>query len=134
MRPIKFRAWHKYDRKMRMVKSIEFNDESGLPECVYLAGLSTLPDKIGSVELMQHTGINDRRGAEIYEGDIVKSEFGLIYEVRIGGYFNGKRLAFGVFACNSRDDVTSNIYEPEDFKEVIGNIYENPELLEKREL
>lgn len=85
--------------------------------------------------LMQYTGLKDKNGVEVYEGDLVNSEH--ILENMPG---NPKKITFssGAFWCGG---VILNAYTwpHPDFPvgtcptvEVIGNIYENPELLEKQ--
>lgn len=121
----KFRAWDK-DRKY-----MEYTDEN-LLVCfggngkVVLTDLSSVYSNcegMENFELMQSTGLKDKNGTEIYEGDIVKNIYDEIYvvkwfdagfylEERYNGGFDYSELHFG------------------NNKEVIGNIYENPELLE----
>jgi uncharacterized phage protein (TIGR01671 family) len=84
--------------------------------------------------LLQYTGLNDKNGKEIYEGDIVRATFNdpfnydnkkMPTETQTVIYSNGGfRLKEGPF--NSYDGIGSFVME------VIGNIYENSELLEKK--
>ena len=80
-------------------------------------------------ELLQYTGIKDKKGKEIYEGDIFATynnhNFTVIYEdtrfIGVDADRDGKGYVCCVDSCYR--DRSSSI-------EVIGNIYENPELLE----
>jgi uncharacterized phage protein (TIGR01671 family) len=76
-------------------------------------------EALESVELMQFTGLHDKNGKEIYEGDILKTPYNNA-EVKF------KDGQFGILKNNSRygRDFTSCMSN----FEIIGNIYENPEL------
>lgn len=105
MREIKFRF---FDTN---VKSLEYFKLDGEFDCIS----GWLDNGI----LMQYTGLKDKIGKEIYEGDIMDYGFGRVFSVQFkeGGYV-------AVFP-----DLKSNSMIPLRLFEIIGNIYENPELL-----
>ena len=123
---IKFRVWDKEENKMHKVKTIEFSRRGA--RIIHLAevnsnGKGDHKRWHSSVELMQSTGLKDINGTEIYEGDIIKNPYDEIYTVKwfdaafyLEEKYNG---GFDYFELYSGDN-----------KKVIGNIYENPELLE----
>ncbi|MCT6926371.1 YopX family protein [Metasolibacillus sp.] len=125
-REIKFRVWDKDVKRMRICgdsphDSFVFDHETN-QICYYNLqnGCGSLPDGTGTYKLMQYTGLKDKYGVEIYEGDIVqfKSIRGIIerYEVE---YTNYGEWAIGMHRLSMR------------FKscEVIGNVWEDGELL-----
>ena len=117
-REIKFRAWQKNYKKMADVVGIRFGlnfIDISMVGFNYAFG-------IDEVELMQYTGLLDKNGKEIYEGDIIESQYFLPSEVM---FVNGCFLACDI----SFPDAESGDYEDIEWK-VIGNIYENPNLLE----
>ncbi len=71
----------------------------------------------------QYTGLKDKNGAEIYDGDIL----GLSYGVYVAVGWNEKTAAF--CAISKDEDKSDHSYGAE-YCEVFGNIYQNPELLE----
>jgi len=124
MREIKFRAWDKTHNQMlyrtiwdRNWYATSYNDENG---CHCVRGIT--PDDKVYMELMQYTGLKDKNGKEIYEGDIIKFEDGITGSVEMQFFSwviqvkEGKHTLWDMFF----DDVKL---------EVIGNIYENKELL-----
>jgi uncharacterized phage protein (TIGR01671 family) len=135
-REIKFRAWDKKNEVMINVLEIRFlfEDEKGL----YVEGYCDCnhgaiqdhenhkhPIFPKNLELMQYTGIKDRKddknNKEIYEGDIVE-KFGKKWKVVWGNV----RCQF---FCLSLDDNNTWTELGFDYVKVLGNIYENPELL-----
>jgi len=145
MREIKFRAWDKKRRKM-IYLSPEVDPKNcgklvycdmkdlaiGLDGYLYLldeCGNWECPESLGEeYEIMQYTGLKDKNGKEIYEGDIIqqRSEWD-------GITIKGK-VVFrkGMFVLrDSREYYTERHYLLNKTAEVIGNIYENPELLKK---
>ena len=81
--------------------------------------------------IMQCTGLKDKKGKLIYEGDILGGTYGNLYihycdECK---QFQLKAKDYGCMACEG-DIHWYEVVESEDELEVVGNIYENPELLE----
>ncbi|WP_161877881.1 YopX family protein [Alkalibacterium sp. MB6] len=84
-------------------------------------------------ELMQSTGLKDKNGVEIYEGDVIERTFifrGAISETFIGIVGYSERTAQYIIKSNVRDEELVNALSKMSLYEVIGNIYENSELLE----
>jgi uncharacterized phage protein (TIGR01671 family) len=125
---IEFRAW---DKKWKiMTASVNFkNIQEGF------AGLFG-----EEKEIMQFTGLLDKNGKKIFQGDIIKSDYSeFIYEVVFAtkGYFAGafclKNLkAEKKYRGFSQKSIWMPSDEPKNFDEVIGNRFENPELLETK--
>jgi len=137
MREIKFRAWDKKSKKMRTVESIGFGELSyyneGYP-VVNMIGRDCIDDKDIIIhrdsyqhELMQYTGLKDKNGKEIFEGDIIR-----YYHKAVGEIIRVVRYKYGMYGIEGKANETqipfANILDSE--REIIGNIYENPELLE----
>lgn len=82
------------------------------------------------IHLMQSTGLKDKTGKEVFIGDIVKCTKGCLHEVYLekeyGGTFIGGMPAIYLKGLNKG-------YAWTEHEEIIGNIYENPELLEEEE-
>jgi len=74
-------------------------------------------------KIMQYTGLKDKNGNPIYEGDILKGINGVIGQV----IFNDGAFLFSVDMMPLVD--FTNYSNTEKWAEIIGNIYENPELL-----
>ena len=130
MREIKFREWET-ERKTMVIGEREDYDDS--------VGFRFAHEEGGERILMQSTGMKDKNGVEIYEGDIVQSTW---YDVGNNPYKKiGEIIFVGaeyVIAYDSQFDVETgeitydahSLTYAEDV-EVIGNIYENTELLER---
>lgn len=139
MRP-NFRAWDIHGQKMfandELIiwnSNVYANDGKKL-SCNYLKGWS-IDDKY----LMQSTGLHDKNGKEIFEGDVVKRYrspfFKAKWEYQIETVLKEKAsLLLGrEFGKNFGTIPFDSPFAKSDLLEVIGNIYENPELLEDSE-
>lgn len=118
-REIKFRAWDKSENQMSYSDTEFFDDMVAFRFKHWGIDVDTIDD----IELMQYTGLKDKNGKEIYEGDIVKG--GLIIDDDDYAFTDVVTFDDGRFQCVKCADFDLWHYE----LEVIGNIYENPELL-----
>lgn len=124
----KFRAWLKEEKRMTDVNEMTFIDGE-----VYLISDVTDFYAYEEFKLMQSTGLRDKNGMEIYEGDIVKfPEFnGDIYITPV--VWDKSCACFGLSFSGKYPisfDYLEEFYTELKDIEVVGNIYENPELLE----
>ncbi|MGI8351716.1 YopX family protein [Niallia circulans] len=135
MREIKFRVWDKDYSKMHICgtnthDAINFLENQA---CYYNQqnGCGSLPNGEGTYDLMQYTGLKDKNGVEIYEGDVVKGHWWAYGKAHrhIGKVTYGM-AAFKVVGVKQ---YLGNSIELDPTFEIIGNIYQNPELLERGE-
>ena len=134
MREIKFRAWLKEDKKMENVKTMDFTDKTirCLKKNEFINAYLLRRVSFDDVELMQYTGLRDKNGKEIYEGDIIKYKFP--YDKRIKHISPVKFLeteaSFGI-KDRYENEIPLYTASSNNYFEVIGNIYENKNLLEE---
>lgn len=142
-REIKFRAWDKEHNSMSEV--FEFHIEMAQVKLRLKTGFGTerYLQFVKNVELMQFTGIFDKNGKEIYEGDVLDitselfTDFG---RTPTGKYDTTYKLvkwiedSWGYKILRSKSRVVGNEHKiltvSAKWGEIIGNIYENPEFLE----
>ena len=117
MKELKFRVWDKIQKIMEYKPTFTYDGESKAITPIFFRN-----DDYYAIEepvIMQYTGLKDKNGKEIYEGDIVKWKYiidKVFFDEKNGGYI-GESIQIN---HSTLDEI-----------EVVGNIYENPELLEK---
>jgi len=128
-RCLKLQAYDKADKKIYPVYQMSLVDSGAIKLAKNITDYSKNEwQSFGEVELREWTGLKDKNGlTEIYEGDIFKSGAGLVYEVV---WWDGK----SAWATKDRFGGYGMLW-PEvkqwDEVKVIGNVWENPELLSK---
>lgn len=126
-REIKFRAWHKADNSMMTWEEINQSDKDGI--IPFLDCLSN-PNAV----VMQYTGLKDTNGKEIYEGDIVETRLNVRGKPGSQNWasiirYNEHVGAWQIAYRNSGNDFSTDNIGFRYFLTVIGNIFENPEML-----
>ena len=129
----KFRAWNRIEKRMFLVLEIDFENELISDETYWSTS------HFDENKLMQSTGLKDVNGKEIFEGDLVKlcfEEDGL-FEIcldTIGGFYTKSVLTGKIQFLEASDfdelEIAKEVFN--EYVEVVGNIYEDKELLEER--
>ena len=130
----KFRAWHIHKQIMCEVIRIDFEQE------IVTLDLETDDDEyywmetdwnFSDVEIMQYTGCRDKNGIEIYEGDVIKDKYDKIWLVQwyVGAFVITNKIPDSDGQTSTYSHF-SNVSNHHFYFEVIGNMWENPELLE----
>lgn len=152
MSEIKFRAWIKsnlkFDKRFYMVEGIELTKDGYTLPQLYGEG-------VDEIKYMQYTGLKDKNGREIYEGDIINwyhgdakidpEEYSQNYTLCVVkfGFYNEDCIArnishngfYGYYALEINPEFGKPQINPLSWmlkSKVVGNIYENPELMEKK--
>lgn len=128
----KYRAFYKPNEKMYKVLTLDIIDEKALIENTDnpdkpLSGYA----KWGEMELMQSTGLRDKNGKEIFDGDLVKYEAfdQNIYICKVR--FNDYKLQWEMYNIHPTDLECSTNKNNFSRCEIIGNRFDNPELMKK---
>jgi uncharacterized phage protein (TIGR01671 family) len=139
MREIKFRAWHTHNEEMVYFDNSKVKNDQH--QSAYLSAL--MAGDYGDV-LMQYTGLKDKNGVEIYEGDIVSYWAGTMFADKKGKHYPNTPP---YYFSKTKNKNVAIVYEAPSFKikngnplgsqylkesdiEVIGNIHQHPELIE----
>lgn len=122
----KFRAWLKNDKKMIDVDEIHFDNG----QLDFIGDAITFMREADEIELMQSTGLFDKNGQEIFEGDVVtngwKRQVVIFGTQEVEEDFGSIRIyrGFNLYLGGGYPNAIMSEFE------VVGNIYENPDLLE----
>ena len=127
MKEFKMKAWLKKEKKMVAIIGIDFNYEYiRYTEDDNLFNENYKTAEFKNIELLQFTGLKDNGGQELYEADVIKFNdgiddiYGLIsYDDEDGAY----RVSY--------ENITEHLLEREGDFEIVGNIFENPDLHEQ---
>lgn len=125
MREIKVRAWHKPYKQMCQVESLRF-DGNGVYRAVLIE--ESFYDRriveADEIVIEQFTGLKDKNSTEIYEGDILIDDTGEPIEYWVVKFSDGGFVGECAGVAESLFELTN--------LEVVGNIHENPELVEEK--
>ena len=120
-REIKFRVWDKRHNSMEYINDLYWFEENGIHDF-----------NDDNYIFMQNTGLKDKNGKEIYDSDIVKVTWGsgkiVFYEVK---YCESLGYHYLRDTKNKEDDDIICIYDYSQM-DVIGNVFDNPELLKNK--
>lgn len=123
----KFRVWLPDLNQMLRVKALVFEKDKTRCVCGYSFDFYLENE---NATIMQSTGLKDKNGKEVFVGDIIKCTRGCLHEVYIEKEYGGTYIG-GMPAVYLKD--LREGYAWTEHEEIIGNIYENPELLEDKE-
>ena len=134
MRTIRFRAWDEQNKIMHNDFQFIKSGDEGNDWIVFTSDKQTLQDSTHHFEnpyfgqqlkIMEYTGLKDKNGKEIYEGDVTKHHS---HNTISKWIYSSRYLQF----MSLESDGTHRYYFDidKDKLEVIGNIYQNPELME----
>lgn len=118
----RFRAWDKEFKEMVQVDALVFDEQ--IIKATY-KNRNVVKEDLKNYVLMQSTGLKDKNGKEIFEGDVLKTKDGLLdgvveYRTDLGMWTNS------LLRYNNFERLCSIANS----REIIGNIYENQELTE----
>ncbi|WP_431162817.1 YopX family protein [Bacillus mycoides] len=120
MQVVKFRVWDMKRKEMVYINDLYFFEEEGIHEIIdgIAKGHHT------AYKIMQYTSMKDKKGKRVYEGDIIS------YRDRVYESDEREVICFIDGGFGTKDWWLRDIGE----YEVVGNVYENPELIEESEM
>ena len=127
MREFKMKAWLKKEKKMVAIIGIDFNYEYiRYTEDSNLFNENYKTAEFKDIELLQFTGLKDNGGQELYEADVIKFNDGIDDIYGLISYDDEDAVY-----CVSYENVTEHLSNMAGDFEIVGNIFENPNLHEQ---
>ena len=124
----KFRAWDKQFNLMSVVTRLDY-----WAEIVEMSDGELYIQKLNEVELMCSTGLFDKKGSEIFEGDIITNGKDVMCMKRhntLGFYIEQKGEVEFIADCAVLEEFEEDAKEIADFIEIIGNVWEDGDLID----
>lgn len=119
-REIKFRSWYKKGKTMT-TSGFHLTHKGEI--------LFAVPVEQNDFILMQYTGLEDKNGKEIYEGDIIKFDFDYSNKTFNGIVYYSGACFYANDGCSSGHLTLGHLIDNKRNVEVMGNVHENPDLL-----
>jgi len=132
MREIKLRVWDDIKKRMIDWKDVDLTKEVGDDEIFVFEPTGMFADPVLEPIIMQSTGLKDKNGIEIYEGDIVEFKYPYDKRIKTKGIivWNDNKACFGISMKETTEQYELYRITAENYLTVIGDVHQNPELLE----
>ena len=122
-----------YIKSLGMILPVEvINYHEKIVEVYFKDNADNVPYKFNEVEFIYGTGFIDKNGKEIEHGDILKTEFEDVFSIKFNNVYGFYAIKDDVRRYFAEEDLDYELRETLSKTEVIGNIYENKDLLEVR--
>ncbi|NCE17430.1 hypothetical protein GV845_14720 [Enterococcus gallinarum] len=128
----KFRAWDGQDMVMRYVEQLRFAHDSN-NHVVYITIDGEEWETGPALILMQSTGLKDKNGVEIFEGDVLLHTSSSVNysDTYWHSYVQVYRIDSGAYRIKGKHIYDTELMSARNRLEVVGNIYQNQNLLDK---
>lgn len=139
MRELKFRVWNKDLERMFVAPSDSFSlmvADTGITIAMWCS--DGIVDEFPADDVMQYTGLKDKNGKEIFEGDVLRVSFWEDYENKCAYVDEEEKISVkvvfenGAILCLEQEETWYELYDVQNSSdiEIVGNIHEHKELLD----